>query len=228
MRSFRRKGQKNPLFSLNDVDWSRTKAYGLAGMGGININLAGREPEGWVRPGKEYESLKEEITEQLKSLKDPETGENINAQVFMKEEIYHGPYLDRAPDIMFLPNDAGYIAGNALGFTANKPIVEIPAWPGNHRMNGIFLAHGKHLQRGKSIEGASIMDLAPTILYLLGHAVPNDMDGKVLTSIFDEDFLASRALEYIAEGSQEEGSGQVSPEEEQEVIERLKELGYLM
>jgi arylsulfatase A-like enzyme len=95
-------------------------------------------------------------------------------------------------------------------------------------MNGIFLAHGKHLQRGKSIEGASIMDLAPTILYLLGHAVPNDMDGKVLTSIFDEDFLAGRALEYIAEGSQEEGSVQVSPEEEQEVIERLKELGYLM
>ncbi|MFQ5797731.1 MAG: alkaline phosphatase family protein [bacterium] len=227
IRFFLRRGQKNPLFSLDDVDWSRTKAYSLVGMGAININLEGRERTGSVRPGSEYQSLKEEIAEKLRDLKDPDTGERINGQVFTKEQVYHGPYLDQAPDIMFLPNDAGYVAGNVLGFTSNKSVIDNPTWPGHHRMNGIFLAKGRALQKGERIYGARIIDLAPTLLYLMGSRIPRDMDGRVLTSIFEEGFVASRPIDYREEERQEETAIPLSSDEEREVIERLKDLGYL-
>ena len=62
---------------------------------------------------------------------------------------------------------------------------------GNHRMNGILLMKGAALRRGVKIEGAEIIDLAPTILHLLGLPIPSYMDGKVLKEALDERFLQS-------------------------------------
>lgn len=68
---------------------------------------------------------------------------------------------------------------------------------GNHRMNGILLMKGPALRRGVKIEGAEIIDLAPTILHLLGLPIPSYMDGKVLKEALDERFLQSSSPRVV-------------------------------
>jgi predicted AlkP superfamily phosphohydrolase/phosphomutase len=216
------------LFSFDDVDWSRTRAYAPVGMGTIHINLRGREPQGSVNPGEDYQSLKEEIAEKLRGLRDPDTGERIAADVHLREEIYHGPYVDRAPDIVFLPNASGLFAGGMTGFFSNRWIFENAAWPGHHRMEGILLARGGACRKGESIRGARLIDLAPTILHLMGSRIPADMDGRVLAEIFDPGFLESRPVEFQAPGEEAADTAPRPTDREQDVIRRLKDLGYLL
>jgi predicted AlkP superfamily phosphohydrolase/phosphomutase len=224
-----RRGQDGSLlFSFNDVDWSRTRAYSLVGMGAINVNLMGREPQGSVQPGEEYQAVKEEIAERLRNLEDPDTGQPIVADVYLREEVYHGPYLDRAPDIMFLPNASGLFAGSMTGFSSNKWIFENSVWPGHHCMEGILLARGKGFKTDEPVEGARLVDLAPTILHILGNKIPADMDGRVLTELFEETFLEGRPIEYSEPAEDEDAPATLSDEEQEDVIRRLKDLGYLV
>lgn len=224
----RRGDRGNLLFSFDDVDWERTKAYAPVGMGAIYINLRGREEQGSVAPGAEYRSLQEEIAGRLRSLEDPDTGEKISARVYLREQIYRGPYVDRAPDIVFLPNESGLFAGGMTGFFSNRWIFPNAAWPGHHRMEGILLARGGPCRKGERIQGARLIDLAPTLLHLLGAEIPADMDGRVLTELFDRSFLTARPVAY---GPPDEDSREprslLTEEEEKDVVRRLKELGYL-
>jgi predicted AlkP superfamily phosphohydrolase/phosphomutase len=225
---FAHRAQRNPLLSMDDVDWSGTRAYAQVGMGAINVNVQGREPAGSVRPGTEYQALKEEIVDKLRNLRDPETGARIGGRVLMREEVYRGPYLDRAPDIVFIPSDSGYVAGSLMGFAANRPIVDAPGWTGHHRMNGIFLGKGPGLRRGARVEGARLIDVAPTVLHLLGSRVPPEMDGRVLTDIFEDGFLTRRAIEYREPRELAVNGQGTAPTEEVQVVKRLRDLGYLV
>ena len=102
--------------------------------------------------------------------------------------------------------------------------------PGNHAMNGILMARGKNIRKGKNIKGANIMDLAPTILYLKGNKIPEDMDGKVLEEIITEEFLKENDIKYNDEkgvSGHEKESPPLSREDEKEIIRKLKGLGYI-
>ena len=90
---------------------------------------------------------------------------------------------------------------------------------------------GPHIKKGLEIRGAEIIDLAPTILYLMGLSVPNNMDGQVLTEIFNESFVKSNPVKYSGaldnaiSGSEEKN---ISFEENGYAIKkRLEDLGYL-
>jgi len=217
-----------PLLSLNDVDWTRTTAYAKFGLGQIVINVAGRDPRGSVQPGDEYYAVRDEIVRKLKALRDPDTGQLIGGEVYTKEEVYHGPHLEDAPDITFLPLENNYMANVLMGFTTRKWIMDIPALFGNHRMDGVLIAQGKHLGKGQKIEGAQIIDVVPTVLYLMREKIPTDMDGRVLTEIFTEEFLKSQAIEWAEPEVKEAAQPPVlSLEDEETIIERLKGLGYL-
>jgi predicted AlkP superfamily phosphohydrolase/phosphomutase len=224
----RRGDRGSLLFSFDDVDWGRTRAYAPVGMGAIYVNLRGREERGSVHPGEEYESLKEEIAGKLRSLTDPDTGKPIAADVFLREEIYHGPHLDRGPDVVFLPNASGLFAGSMTAFFSNRWIFANAAWPGHHCMQGILLARGRWFRKGARIEGARLIDLAPTILHLLGSEVPEDMDGRVLTGLFEEGFLQGRPVAYRAPDEDVAAPLSGPAEHEEDVIRRLKDLGYLL
>jgi predicted AlkP superfamily phosphohydrolase/phosphomutase len=215
------------LLSFNDVDWSRTVAYSKFGIGTVHINLQGREMHGVVEPGEEYDRVRKDIVERLRHLRDPETGQKIEGDIFLREEIYHGEHLDYAPDIVFLTKGT-YLAGTFVGFTSNKPVVDNQAWSGNHRINGIFLARGEGIEKGKRIEGAKIIDIAPTVLYLMGEKIPFSMDGKVLDRIFSPKFLESNPKEFY-HSSLERGQKDTSftLEDEDDIVKRLKGLGYL-
>jgi arylsulfatase A-like enzyme len=98
-----------------------------------------------------------------------------------------------------------------------------------HRLHGTLMVWGKHVAPGQRIEGAQIIDLAPTTLYLMGQPVPKSMDGRVLTEVVDEHYLASHPVAYVDDlpgvgGPADEG---YTDEESEAVSERLRGLGYL-
>lgn len=226
-RRKRRKGGVPFLFlSLKDIEWSRTKAYCLSGVGMLRINLQGRDPQGAV-PREEYNALRDELVAKLKGFVDPTTGQKVNAQVFVKEELYHGRYLEEMPDIIYLPLEDRYLAGNPMAFYSSR-IVADSGISGMHRMDGILIAKGRPIKQGATIEGATLMDIAPTVLYLMGSRIPQDMDGRVLTELFEEEFLKEHPIVYAEAAPEVEGQPvELSAEDQEAVLERLKGLGYI-
>ena len=220
---------QSPLLSLGDIDWTKTKAYAKTSViGQIIVNLKGREPQGIVTPGKEYNQLLDEIVKKLKTLYDLHEGKQIKGLVYTGQEAFEGPFSQNAPDIIYLPQADHYQSGSIIAFGSNTPFVNFTGQCAAHTMEGIFMANGKQIKKGGKIQGANIMDLAPTVLYLMGCKVPTDMDGKVLSDIFEEVFLEQHPVEFIEPGEDtEDVKREMSPEEEQKVMERLRNLGYV-
>jgi predicted AlkP superfamily phosphohydrolase/phosphomutase len=215
------------FLSLNDVDWSRTVAFSKGNYGQIYINLKGREPFGIVEES-EYESICERICERLRDLKDPISGEPWAASVLRRNEIYDGPRIADAPDIAFLPRDMRYLPLGNADFTSNRFITDAFGISGCHRMHGVLIARGGPVKQGFKASAAHIIDVAPTLLYLLGEKVPDDMDGRILSEIISEDYLSTHPIQLISRSDSEGVSkSDLSDEENAEVIERLRELGYL-
>jgi predicted AlkP superfamily phosphohydrolase/phosphomutase len=150
--------------------------------------------------------------------------------VFRGGDVYRGRFLARAPDLMFLTRDMEYKALGLSDFSSPKILEPVYGCTGNHRMDGILALQGRGVIReGATVDGAEIQDLAPTILYVLGVPVPRDMDGQVLNSVFTPGFASGRPVEY-AEGEEPASSLEergYSPEEEEELTQRLRDLGYV-
>jgi len=222
--------QEQVFFSFRDVDWSRTRAYSMGNYGQIFANLRGREPEGCVSPGDEYERLLDELTDRLCGLVDPESGERVIERVFRGHEVYSGKYVDAAPDLMFLTRNMEYKALGLSDFNSPRVLEPVYGCTGNHRMEGILAAHGRAvIRQGTKVEGAGIQDLAPTVLHLLGVPVPLDMDGSVLEDMFTTSYRSQHPVKYMETVdllAVPDDRG-LSPEEEEELARRLKGLGYV-
>jgi predicted AlkP superfamily phosphohydrolase/phosphomutase len=216
------------FLSWKDIDWSRTKAYSSGNVGQIFVNVKGREPRGVVEPGAEYETVREQIISMLGELRDPETGVQLIEHIYRREEVYWGEEVNALPDILMLPLNMEYGATGLSAFVCNQVVAPSFAYSGSHRMEGVFILAGDGVKAGHTVESADIMDVAPTIMHLLGLAVPRDMDGRVLTEALDDDFLSARGIEY----SDEKTAPRVprdglSAEEAEQVTERLRGLGYV-
>jgi len=226
--------------TYSDIDWASTQAFadcGLLWRPEIWINLKGREPEGTVEPGEEYEGLRETLIEIFSSLTDPDTGEKVVARVDKREDIYHGPYVEKAADLLITWRFNFPISGLCYEHKGERIVLDDATIgqshsivTGTHRPNGIFIASGKPLRKDFRLQGAEIIDVSPTILYLMGESIPEDMDGKVLEDAFAEDYLRNNPIKHKRErGEKPEIKGQLkySDKEEKIVKERLKGLGYL-
>lgn len=188
---------KTLFLSFEDIDWSRTQAYSLGNVGQVYINVHGREPQGCVSPGAEYERVRTEIMAKLQTLRDPETGELVVESIYRREELYQGDFLEKAPDIVFLPRRLEYFGFGEYEFGSHKIIESMRhGISGTHRMNGIFMAYGTAIQPGSVVEGASLYDLAPTILRLMDEPVAEHMDGHVLQEVLTPDVAAALAQRH--------------------------------
>jgi predicted AlkP superfamily phosphohydrolase/phosphomutase len=228
------KGQLESSLTTQSIDWPQTQAYALGAGGNIFINLRGREPEGIVAPGHDYESVRQEIIAGLEDLRDPETGELVVARVHRREELYHGPYLDCAPDLVVEWRDYGYWGRDRVNPTSQRLFQvegtsEFTSLPltGSHRLDGILIAHGATVRAGTRIQGAHIADLAPTILYCLGLSAPAFMDGRVLMELLTGEIVSASSETRVAEASPERSRQVYSAEETEAIQKRLEELGYL-
>ncbi len=94
----------------------------------------------------------------------------------------------------------------------------------------VFLK-GKHVKNNYHISRSEIIDMAPTILYLLGTSIPKDMDGKVLQEVIDKDYFESNPPQYMEPNDISSGdiipSGDYSSDEAEEIEGRLRGLGYI-
>jgi predicted AlkP superfamily phosphohydrolase/phosphomutase len=228
---------------LSNIDWAQTKAYCyeiLTFPSCIWINVKGLRPQGIVDPGAEYEQLMRFITDKLYELKDPMTGQQLISRVYRKQEIYHGPYLDQAPDLTLAWWDGVTLLGKpsftqdghepVVSFTGGRPI-SAGEWGGTHALQGILVFRGKPFHKGKKLEQVEIVDLAPTLLHILGLPIREDMDGRVLHEAFKAEFAAAHGIATRIRGdSDDEASPQertYSDAEAVKVEERLRGLGYI-
>lgn len=223
---------KTFFLSFSDVDWSRTQAYSLGNVGQIRINLAGREPQGVVQPGADYERVRDQIIARLTTLRDPQTGEAVVESIYRREDLYSGDHLDEAADIIFLPRRLEYFGFGEYEFGSHAIIEAMKRGiSGTHRMNGIFLAYGGAIRPGAQTTDAQLTDLAPTILHLMGETAPAHMDGRVLNEVLHPNFQpVCRAASPDASATPTgalTGQGGLSLEEQKVLAERLRSLGYV-
>ncbi|MGD8793699.1 MAG: alkaline phosphatase family protein [Anaerolineae bacterium] len=221
--------QRRLFLSLDDVDWSRTKVYSVGNFGQLYINLEGREPQGCVSPGAEYEEVLEDLVRRLRQMSDPDTGEAVIERIFRREEVYDGPYVDQSPDLMFLTRNMNYKAMGLSDFSSPRVFDPVYGTTGHHRMNGVMIWHGPGVAAGQQAREARIHDLAPTILYSMGLPIPDTMDGKVLQDVFTKEFRQQRTMRIVeAEGQAPKDSDSAFSDEEQaEMREMLRALGYV-
>lgn len=133
------------------------------------------------RRGRDYQGLRDELIGKLKGIKDPE-GNAVFESVLPREEYYHGAYLSKAPDIVFIPREMNYTVSDSL---FDKHFVPFGKY--NHKMDGLLAgAGGDIISRGYLATTLSIFDVAPTILHIMGLSVPDDIDGRVRTEILRE------------------------------------------
>jgi predicted AlkP superfamily phosphohydrolase/phosphomutase len=216
------------FLSFHDVDWSRTVAYSMGHVGQVYLNRRGREPEGIVDNGIDYEAARERVVEVLRLLTHPETGDPLLDQVIYGSDVTHGPYTDLAPDLHLVLD--GYRCITFPLFATNGEVVtrQIRGDSGCHRSNGIFIGCGPAFEQGKTVDGSQIIDLAPTMLYLLGLPVPRAMDGRVLNEALVSELVKAHPVRFVSSDGDRPDEEMALPEEDAaEIEDRLRALGYL-
>jgi predicted AlkP superfamily phosphohydrolase/phosphomutase len=160
------------------VDWSRTRAYTL-GLGGLYLNIRGREAGGVLDPA-EADTLKKELIGRLSGLRDPDDGALAIMNMYSAQELYKGPYLDAAPDLI-----VGYAAGYRTSWDAavGKVAASVfedntKAWSGDHCVDPHLVPGVLFSNRKLHAENPGIEDMAPTALGLFGVPAPAWMEGR--------------------------------------------------
>jgi len=171
-------GKKTGRIATGDVDWSKTKAYGI-GFNSVYLNLQGREAEGIVPPA-EADAVAAELSRQLLAFTDPKNGKQIVRRVFRGRDVFHGARVGEGPDLI-VGYDVGFGASDqtTLGEVTEEVIADNTSrWSGNHLMDpavvpGIVLAN-----RGIADGDHGLVDVTATILAWYGVPLGEGMSGK--------------------------------------------------
>ena len=210
------------------IDWSQTRAYCPSAPGsGLWINVRGREPNGIVEPGAEYERVVEELRARLLAFRDP-SGAPVVTAVHRRDEVYRGPFAESGPDLLVETADTVCLV-EGLGL---RPLMPAGRGPeertGNHARDGILVLHGPDVQAGLTLPLAAIEDVTPTVLHLLGLPIDADMDGRVLTEALRPETLAARPIQVAdTPYSAPENGYSYSADEEARIQDMLEGLGYV-
>lgn len=216
------------FLSSQNIDWSRTRAYSVGNIGQIFLNVRGREPQGIVDPDRDYESTRDELIEQLRGLNHPKDGRPLADRIYRREEIYHGKFLGEMPDILLMPRNLEFQAAGLSEFLSNRVADPGFIYSGGHRMDGTLLMRGPAVRAKTTLPSARLVDLLPTLLYLMDVPLLNDFDGRVLLEALTAEAVRSRPVRHVDGGEKRFESENVYSEEESEAInERLRALGYL-
>jgi predicted AlkP superfamily phosphohydrolase/phosphomutase len=206
---------KRNIRAPSTLDWDKTVAYPAGTGGAVSINLKGREIHGTVELA-DYDRVRSEIAQALLDYRDPSSGTRPIAKVLLREELPSGEHIDLAPDLMARPSPL-WTLGN-IG-----QVTESSMWPsGDHRQEGILVASSASI---KELGTASIVDIAPTLLATQGLAVPG-LDGTAISGIAGDDLSLDeqRANAAPAVGS---AVGDLRDEEQEEISQHLRDLGYI-
>ena len=236
------------FLSRRHIDWSKTRAFAQGNFGQICLNLEGRQSQGCVKPA-DARSLCNDLKAGLMEIPHPETGQPLVERVFERDEIYHGPFTGNAPDLTVVLRDWRYRTIGLHDFTTHRVISPAFGPTGDHRMEGILIASGPAFRPGAAPSQANLLDIAPTVLHLLGVPVPDDLDGRILSELLDDSTrsIPVSSNPVVPAGvyhqpsrsgllSTEESSGALpvlavpsayTDQEDADIRQRLADLGYL-
>jgi predicted AlkP superfamily phosphohydrolase/phosphomutase len=167
----------NSINFLDNINWSKTKAYSCGFFGSIYLNKFGREPLGIVRGEREEKDVLGRISRQLKALKDPDDGKAVVDEVYYQGQLYKGDFTHLAPDLLVKMRDYSYVTRD--GYESmdsrifNTPMAYHPSkvkHSGIHRLEGIFLMRGEGVPAGMQLKEAALCDVFPTLLSRFGYA----------------------------------------------------------
>ena len=148
-------------------------------------------------------------------------------RVVRKAELPPGRHADEGPDLHVILDGYRYISCPLFATDGNVVSKQIRGDSGCHRRHGVFVARGPDFCSKVRIEGARIVDLAPTVLHLMGCPIPDDMDGQVLTDALRPASRDVRPPVTTTEGNTARPGYELTDDEEAELRPRLRGLGYL-
>lgn len=219
---------KSPL-----TNFARTKAFaGHQYEHSVYLNVAGRCPRGVVKQGTEYDSVRGKVISVLRQAKDPKTGKHIFEDVWASEEIYAGEHLQDAPDVIF-ELAPGYVVSAGIGLSAVleggflRDVRDSDA-SGYHRPDGIFIGYGPAFRHTQNVQ-ATLLDIVPTVLALMGVAPPAGIDGRIVEEAIQPKSLAicRKEVESTAPVRECPSDTVYSRDDETEIARRLADMGYL-
>ncbi len=188
------------------VDWSRTKAWATGYTGQIYLNMKGREAQGVVAPS-DYHATLDELSEKLKAIPG-EKGQVLDTETFKRVDIHSGPCSKYGPDLFIYFDQCRYNISEMIGYDSLYSYdTGKGADDGGHGRAGFFAMSGPGVPAIGAVRNMNLLDIAPTVLSLLGLSVPKDMEGQTL----------------LQKGKE----AAYSAEDEEEVRKRLQGLGYL-
>jgi len=160
-----------------EVDWGKTLAWGSGGYyARLFLNVKGREPDGIIEP-KDYERVRDELAQRIAAIADPE-GKCIDSVAHKPEDIYR-EVNNIAPDLIVYLGNLKWRSVGSLGLNRIHTF-ENDTGPddANHAQNGMYIYYDPASQGGGIGPRQHLMDVAPTILELMGVPVPLDMQGR--------------------------------------------------
>ena len=173
------------------IDWSATRAFAIenANEGYVRVNLKGREPEGRVVPGPEYEELCEALCQAAATAVNPVNGRPCAKAVYKTDDICNGPFRSHLPDVVIAWDPDARVTTEISTeqhgvIRSREPSCGVsPFYSGNHWPNAFAVAVGPDVPRGLTLEPQNILDIAPTILSGFGIDAPAHMKGRVLQEL---------------------------------------------
>ena len=208
---------------LGFIDWAGTKAFYASVSGrSVFLNVRGRRPHGIVDQ-RDYDRVRGELAGRILALKDPATGQPVATAVHLREEVYQGPCVERAPDLL-IQEDGRYAYRVDWQDESFAPASQYGVdKSGSHRPDGILLLHGPSFKATPALK-AKLEDVTPTLLAALKLPVGSDMDGRVLHEALAQPPGVGKADYSSLRGG---AAGALASSEEAQLAERLKGLGYM-
>ncbi len=226
-----RGGMKSSSSHFVLFDWSQTVAYAQSpATNGIHLRMAEAPGEPGVAPER-YDAVREEIIAKLKALRDPASGKPLVQDVLKREVAFPGPQMHKCPDLTLVLFDHSFVSV----LDAEPIIWTRPQVAGTHYPVGVLMAHGPGIRKGAVLPRQSIFDVAPTLLYSLGLPVPCDFEGQVVQELFEPSYVRENPPQvgpatlppHAAQAQDAAGDGQMDAEAEEQILNRLRALGYV-
>ncbi|MFN2589481.1 MAG: alkaline phosphatase family protein [Actinomycetota bacterium] len=208
------------------VAWERTKAFAAqVAEQGIHVNQAGDLPKG-ILSEAEAAGVERELTDRLSSYVDPDDGRPVVDRIIRRGDALSGPFVSRAPHLFPFCRDQRYEISDTL--VAAGPLTDHRDRPwGCHHSDGILIASGPGVSSGWYERGFDIVDVLPTALHLLGEAIPTSLDGRLRVDALQGE-PAGREARREDVSLAPAGTGYpFSEQQEREIEESLRALGYV-
>ncbi len=211
------------------LDWEHTQAFAQSGAtNGIHVRVLEDGAPGGV-PRAQYAAFCQRLIDELLAVRDPVTGQAIVRQVLRREDIYPGDAFDKAPDLTLVLADHGFFSVLDVEPAVDRRNVVA----GTHYPQGIWMAAGPGIRRGYQATGQRILDVCSTLLYSLGLPVPENLEGQVMTEMFEPEFLHDHPVTIgpatvpVGDGSTRSAEPEANSDSDEKILNRLRALGYV-